>query len=140
MVRMTPFKNTNLSDAEAKLTLGLVIEENGRLLNKFFNLELEIPKINALSLSWILVHPITENSPLFNLNEENFKNDEGEILVFIKAFDDMYSSNVVKKTSYAFEEVIYGAKFVPMFTKSKDDEKTILHIDKLNKIEKIKLE
>jgi inward rectifier potassium channel len=139
MIRMTPFKNTNLTDAEAKLTLALVVEENGRLINKFYNLELEIPKINALSLSWILVHPITENSPLFTIEEENYKNDEGEILVFVKAFDDMYSANVVKRTSYAFGEIVYGARFIPMFTKSKDDEKTILHIDKINAFERIKM-
>lgn len=139
MFRMTPYKNTNLTDAEAKVTLGMVLEENGKFVNKFYTLDLELDKINALTLSWTLVHPITENSPLYKLTAENFKNDEGEILVFFKTFDDMFSSNVVKRTSYTFKEVVYGAKFKPMFSKSTDDNKTILHIDKLNDFEKVDL-
>jgi inward rectifier potassium channel len=137
MFRMTPYKNTNLSDAEVKVTLGMVLEENGKFVNKFYTLDLELSKVNSLTLSWTLVHPITENSPLYNLTKENFKNNEGEILVFFKTFDDMFSSTVVKRTSYAFNEIVYGAKFLPMFSKSSDDDKTILHIDKLNDFEKV---
>jgi inward rectifier potassium channel len=137
MIRMTPYKNTNLTDAEAKMTLGMVLEENGKLVNKFYTLDLELAKVNSLTLSWTLVHPITENSPLYNLTKEDFANTEGEIIVFVKVFDDMYSTTVVKRTSYAFSEIVCGAKFVPMFTRSDDDNKTILHIDRLNAFEKI---
>lgn len=139
MVRLTPFKNTNLTDAEVKMTLGMKLDEKGTLTNKFYNLDLELSKINALNLSWTLVHPITENSPLYNLTEEDYLNVEGEILVFLKVFDDMFSTTVVKRSSYSFEEIVYGARFVPMFSRDTHKDKTVLHIDKLNSYEKIKL-
>lgn len=139
MIRLSPFKNTNLTDAEAKMTLGMTIEENGKLVNKFYNLDLELAKINALTSSWTLVHPIKENSPLYNLTQEDFQNITGEILVFIKVFDDMFSTTVVKRTSYSFNEVVFGAKFLPMFSRSSDDNRTVLHIDKLNLFEKVTL-
>ncbi|PWB23282.1 ion channel [Flavobacterium sp. HTF] len=132
MIRLVPFKNTNFTDATAKVTLGMSIEENGQKTNKFYNLELELDRINALSLSWTLVHPITENSPLYNFTEEDFKRTQGEILVFITTFDDMYSNTVAARTSYTFNEIIYGAKFSTMYNRSKDNTKTILHLDKLN--------
>jgi hypothetical protein len=62
MIRLVPFKNTNFTDANAKVTLGLSFEENGVQTNKFYSLKLELDHINALSLSWTLVHPITEDS------------------------------------------------------------------------------
>ena len=139
MIRLTPYKNTNLTDAEAKMTLAMTIEDNGKLLNKFYNLDLELAKINALTSSWTLVHPITENSPLYNLTASDYQNISGEILVFIKVFDDMFSATVVKRTSYSFEEVVYGAKFSPMFSRSNDDNRTELHIDKLNAFENVTL-
>jgi inward rectifier potassium channel len=139
MIRLTPYKNTNLTDAEAKMTLAMTIEENGKLVNKFYNLELELAKINALTSSWTLVHPITESSPLFSLTEQDYQNITGEVLVFIKVFDDMFSTTVVKRTSYSFEEVVFGAKFLPMFSRSHDDNRTELHIDKLNAFEKVVL-
>lgn len=132
MIRITPFKNTNFTDAEAKMTLGMSVEENGAKTNKFYSLDLELERINALTLSWTLVHPITENSPLYNLTKEDFDSIHGEILVFIKTFDDMFSNTVAIRTSYTFEEVIYGAKFEPMYTRSTDNSKTILDLDKLN--------
>jgi inward rectifier potassium channel len=137
MMRVTPYKNANLTDVEAKVTLGFQIEENGKMTNKFYSLDLELSKVNSLNLSWTLVHPITETSPLFGFTEKDFKNNVGEIIVFIKAFDDMFSASVVKRTSYIFSEVVFGAKFVPMFSRSEDDSKTILHIDKLNAFDKV---
>jgi inward rectifier potassium channel len=56
-----PFKNTNFTDAEAKITLGMSIEEN-KLVNKFYTLDLELEKINSLSLSWTLVHPLRKTA------------------------------------------------------------------------------
>ena len=137
MIRMTPYKNTNLTDAEAKLTMGLHIEENGKMVNKFYTLELEMQKISALTLSWTLVHPISEESPLYGLIEADYKSLNGEILVFLKVFDDMYSTTVVKRASYTFEEVVYNARFLPMFTRSENNSKTLLHIDKLNAFEQL---
>jgi inward rectifier potassium channel len=139
MLRMTPFKNTNLTDAEAKITLGMVLEEGGKPVNKFYTLDLEFAKVNALTLSWTLVHPITENSPLYNLTKEDFESVDGEILVFLKVFDDMFSTTVARRTSYSFSEIVFGAKFIPMFSRSNDDNKTLLHIDKLNLFEKVRL-
>lgn len=139
MLRLSPYKNTNLTDAEARMTMGIHIEEDGKMVNKFYTLDLELERVNALTLSWTLVHPITENSPLFQMNEQDIKNTLGEIIVFIKVFDDMYSTTVVKRSSYTFDEIVHGAKFLPMFTRSQDNEKTLLHIDKLNLFERVNL-
>ncbi len=139
MLRISPFKNTNLTDAEARVTMGLHLEEDGKMVNKFYTLDLELDKVGSLTLSWTLVHPITENSPLYQMNENDLKNTIGEIIVFVKVFDDMYSTTVVKRSSYTFDEVVYGAKFLPMFTRSQDNNKTMLHIDKLNLFERVDL-
>ncbi|MEO7292286.1 MAG: ion channel [Ginsengibacter sp.] len=135
MFRIAPYKNTNLLDAEVKVNLAMSVEENGKMLNKFFPLTLEFSTITALTLSWTIVHPITDSSPLYHFTQEEFANTKGEALVFIKAFDDMFSNIVVARTSYIFSEVIFGAKFKPMYKSSEDKNKTILHLEKLNSFE-----
>ena len=137
MIRVAPFKNTNFTDAEAKLTLGMSVEENGKMTNRFFTLDLELERINTLTLSWTLVHPITEDSPLYPFTEEDFNKIEGEILVFIKTFDDLFSNMVAIRTSYTFKEIIYGAQFKPMYAKSHDATKTILNLDQLSHYNKV---
>lgn len=139
MFRMTPYKNTNFTDAEAKVTLGMIIEENGIMVNRFFTLDLELSRVNALTLSWTLVHPITEDSPLYQFTADDYKSIDGEIIVFVKTFDEMFSTTVAASTSYTFDEFVYGAKFEMMYSDSEDDSRTILHLDKLNSFSRVDL-
>jgi inward rectifier potassium channel len=132
MFRMSPFKNNNLSEAEVKLTLAMQVEENGTMANKFYGLDLEISKINALALSWTIVHPINEKSPLYDFTEADFKNTRIELLVYVKAFDEVFSNTVVGRTSYISPEIIWGARFKLMYEPSEDKSHTVLDLDKLN--------
>jgi inward rectifier potassium channel len=132
MMRVAPYKNNNLLDAEAKVTAAIVIEENGSPKNNFFILELEYEKVNALTLSWTIVHPINEKSPFYRFTADDFANTSGEVLIFFKAFDDMFSNTVVARTSYTLKELVIGARFVPMYHRNNEKNKTILELDKLN--------
>lgn len=132
MMRMAPYKNTNLTDAEAKLTLGMIVEENNVKTNKFYSLPLELSKVNALTLSWTLVHAIDENSPLYGLSMLDLKQANAEVIVFLKAFDESYSNNVVTRTSYTYQEIKVGAKFIPMYHRTEDGSSTVLEMQLLN--------
>jgi inward rectifier potassium channel len=137
MLRMAPFKNNYLTDAEVKLTVAMIVEEDGRQVNRFFPLELEYSKVNALSLSWTVVHPITTESPLIGLTEEDLHNLKAEVLVFVKAFDETFSNTVVARTSYTAAEIKWGAKFIPMYNRSANSKHTIISLDKLNEHEPV---
>lgn len=139
MVRVAPYKNTTLTDAEARLTLGMMIEENGEKKNRFYPMDLEIEKISALTLSWTIVHPITKTSPLYQFREADLLNSRTEVLIFLKAFDDMFSNTVVARSSYVATEIIYGAKFKPMFRRNTGSNATILDLGKLNDFESVVL-
>lgn len=132
MMRVAPYKNNNLLEAEAKLTAGIIVEENGVPKNIFFALDLEYEKVNSLTLSWTIVHPINEKSPFYTFTVDDFANTKGELLFFFKAFDDMFSNTVVARTSYTLQELVIGAKFVPMYHRNNEKNKTILDLDKLN--------
>jgi inward rectifier potassium channel len=132
MMRMAPYKNTNLTDAEAKLTLGMIVDENNVKTNKFYSLPLELSKVNALTLSWTLVHAIDENSPLYGLSMYDLKQANAEVIVFLKAFDESYSNNVVTRTSYTYQEIKVGAKFIPMYHRTEDGSSTVLEMKLLD--------
>lgn len=137
MMRVAPYKNNNLSDAEAKLTAGIMIEEDGKPVNKFFQMELEYSTVNSLSLSWTIVHPINEDSPFYKFSVADFGTLEGEVLLYIKAFDDMFSNTVIARTSYTLKEIVVGAKFIPMYHRDNDKKKTILDINKINSFNRV---
>lgn len=139
MFRMAPYKNNNLSEVEVKLTLAITNEKNGKLTDEFFNLDLEFSKINGLSLSWTIVHPIDDKSPFYGLSKEDIAGTDMEIMVYIKAFDEVFSNNVVTRTSYISSEIVWGAKFKMMYHPSDDKNKTILELDKINDFDLVPL-
>ncbi|MEO7983635.1 MAG: ion channel, partial [Bacteroidota bacterium] len=139
MFRLSPYKNNSLSEVEVTLTMAITSEENGKLTDKFFNLPMEISKINGLSLSWTIVHPIDDKSPFYEFTKDDIAKTDIEILVFVKAFDEVFSNNVVTRTSYISAEIVWGAKFKMMYQPNEDLSKTILMIDKLNDFDHVSL-
>ncbi len=139
MFRMSPFKNNSLSEAEVKVTMAISTEENGKIIDKFYNLDLQISKVNSLVLSWTVVHPITEESPLYGFSQEDIQNTDIELLVFVKAFDEVFANSVVTRTSYISKEIEWGAKFKMMYYPSDDKNQTILDLDMLNAFDKVEL-
>ena len=139
MFRIVPYKNNNLSDVEIKVTLSITTEENGKLTDKFFDLTLEYAKISGLVLSWTIVHPIDDKSPFYGLSKDDIASTDMEIMVFLKGFDQVFSNNVVTRTSYVSSEIIWGAKFNMMFNPSENMNKTIIHSDKLNAYDLVQL-
>lgn len=140
MFRLVSYKdNHHLTDAEIKVNLGLTVEENGVQVNKFYSLQLERSRIDSLSMNWTVVHPIDENSPILGFTEKDLENAQAEIYVMIRGYDDVFSNIVLQRTSYTYDEIKFGAKFVPMYHESEDGRTTILELDKLNVYEKAAL-
>lgn len=139
MFRLAPYKNNALSDADVIVSTAIEVIENGVPKSNFYRLEIQLSKINTLALNWTIVHKIDENSPFFGFTEDDFKNTDIEIIIQVRAFDEVFSNTVVQRTSYVSEEIVFGAKFVPMYSPSKDNLSTILDLDKINEYQKTEL-
>lgn len=139
MFRIAPYKNNSLSELEVKLTMAITTEENGKQTDKFFDLAMEMSKISGLSLSWTIVHPIDDKSPFYGMTKEDIAATDIEIMVFIKAFDAIFSNTVVTRTSFVSSEIVWGAKFKMMYEPNHDKTKTILKLDMLNDYDEVAL-
>ena len=133
MFRFVSYKdNHNLTSVEVKVNLGLLVQENGKPEYKFYDLPLERTRVDSLPMNFTVVHPIDENSPLYGFTFEDMQTADMEIYVLVRAFDDVYSTNVLQRTSYTYEEIKFNAKFVQMYRESEDGKTTIIELDKLN--------
>ncbi|WP_175620344.1 ion channel [Chryseobacterium schmidteae] len=139
MFRLAPYKNNALTDADVTLSTAIEINEEGVVKSNFYRLETQLSKINTLALNWTVVHKIDENSPFFGFSADDFKNTNIEIIVHVRAFDEVFSNTVVQRSSYVSNEIIYGAKFVTMYYPDKEKDSTILDLDKINEYQKVEL-
>jgi inward rectifier potassium channel len=113
--RVANRRSNNLMEVEARVLLSTVEPMDQGPTRKFRYLTLERRIIQFLPLSWTIVHPIDESSPLFGQGPEFLALHEAEFLITIKAFDDTFNQTVHVRHSYRFDEVVWGARFVPAF-------------------------
>ena len=139
MFRLAPYKNNALTDADVVITTAIEVMENSSPKINFYQLKTQLSKINTLALNWTIVHEIDEESPFYGFSEDDFKNTGIEIIVHIRAFDEVFSNTVVQRTSYVTKEIVYGAKFIPMYYPDKDNLSTVLNLDKISDYQKAKL-
>ena len=139
MFRFVSYKDNHiLTNVEIKVNIGLIVEEAGKAVYKFFDLQLERSRVDSLPMNWTVVHPIDQDSPLAGFTAEDMKAADVELYVLVRGFDDVYSNIVLKRTSYTYEEIQYNRKFKPMYRESDDGKTTILELHKLNEHIEIK--
>ncbi len=131
MLRLASYKNNNLTDAEAQMTASVQVSTEGSPVAKFYSLKLEISKISALALNWTIVHPIDAESPFWDMEEEAFQEQQVEIFIKVKAFDDHFSNTVQQRTSYKAQEIVWGARFLTMFEQHAEAGNTELMLDRI---------
>lgn len=139
MFRVASYKNNMLSEAEVNITAAIEENIDGKLVSKFYQIEPTLKKINSFSLNWTLVHKIDSNSPFYGFSEDDFKNTDIELIIMIKAFDEVFANTVVQRTSYITPEIVYGARFLPMYHSSEDNKTTILDLDKIDDYQVVKI-
>ena len=139
MLRLAPYKNNSLTEAEIKVVLAVAPKAGTSDINKFYVLPLERSKIDALFSSWTVVHPIDDLSPLADMSIEEIRNTEMELIVYLKAFDDTFSNTVVARASYINDQIIHGARFSVIHRKATSKGETVVDISRLHDYELIEL-
>jgi inward rectifier potassium channel len=82
---------------------------------KFETLTLERPSVYFFPLTWTVVHPIDDASPLRGKTAAELEALQAEVLILIKGFDDTFSQTVNSRYSYRYDEMVWNAKFSPAF-------------------------
>lgn len=136
MFRIANEQNTTIIESEVQVTLAFLKNENGKIIRRFSQLDLERNKIALFSGSWTVVHPISEDSPLFNITKDEFEKMDPEILVFFKAYDDTFADSVHSRFSYKWQEVEWNARFTSILG-TREDGGTYVELDKISDFEKL---
>jgi inward rectifier potassium channel len=113
--RVANRRSNNLMEIEARMLLMTVEPTEDGMVRRYKSLTLERSSVQFLPLTWTVVHPIDEASPLWGQTAENLARQQAEFLILIKAFDDTFFQTVHVRHSYRHEEMLWGARFVPAF-------------------------
>jgi inward rectifier potassium channel len=127
VLRMANARSNQIVEARIRVTL-LRTErtKEGQEYSDFHDLRVERENTAFFALSWTVVHPIDEKSPLFGATRESLEAEEAEIFVTVTGTDDTLSQTVHARTSYVPAEIVWGGAFRDIITHGEDG---LYHMD-----------
>ncbi len=131
MFRLTNGRGNELLELEAKVLFTRMEGET----RKYDQLNLERTRVVFFPLSWTIVHPIDETSPLYGLTAEELAERDAEFLVLLSGVDETFSQIVHARTSYKPHEIAFGERFVNIYKPMKPDGTVRIDVRKLGRTE-----
>jgi inward rectifier potassium channel len=127
MFRLTNARASQLIELEAKVMFTQMIDG----ARHYHRLALERSRVVFFPLSWTIVHPIDEQSPLWGLSEKDMADRDVEFLVLLSGTDEVFSMTVHSRTSYKPKEIVFGERFVNIYNPVSADGVVSIDIRKL---------
>jgi len=138
--RIANARKNQIIELGAKVLFARFEESEGTSVRRFYALDLERSKVVFFPLSWTVVHPIDESSPLYGLTPDDLRKSNGEFLILLTGIDETFSQNVHTRSSYRGEDVIWNARFVNVFNSPTNSGELTIDVGRLDMIELVDAE
>jgi inward rectifier potassium channel len=123
MFRVTNARSNQLVELEAKVLFSRIEGAH----RKYDQLTLERSRVTFFPLSWTVVHPIDEKSPMYGMSAAEFQAKDAEVMILLTGTDETFSQIVHGRSSYKPQEILFGHKFVNIYNPI--DESGVVSID-----------
>jgi len=113
MFRVTNGRSNQLVELEAKVLYSRIEGS----LRRYDEVRLERSRVTFFPLSWTVVHPIDEKSPMRDATHEQLVEMDAEFLILLTGTDETFSQVVHARSSYKPDEIVFGQKFVNIYNR-----------------------
>jgi inward rectifier potassium channel len=113
---------------EAQIGVTLVRNEvtfEGQIMRRFHDLKLVRRKTPIFALTWTVMHPIDEKSPLYGATAQTLAEEEVEIVVTLTGLDGTVSQTIHARHAFAAHEILWNMRFVDIFSQTRDGRRCI---------------
>lgn len=124
---------------EAQMGLSLLRDEitmEGHYIRRFYDLKLVRSQTRIFALSWIVMHVIDENSPLYGETPESLAEANADIMATLMGIDETVSQTVHARRYYLTDDILWNMRFVDIFVK-KPDGRRLLDFTRFHEIEPV---
>jgi inward rectifier potassium channel len=128
--RIVNRRANTLIEPEATVMLMTVDRSDGGFKRDYALLKLEREKVLFLPLTWTVVHPIDDDSPLRGKTQADLNDLQAEVIIMVKAWDETFSQTVHQRFSYHYGEIVWNARFTPAFAVNEEGD-MVLDVDRV---------
>ena len=115
-IRIGNERATQILAAEVRVTV-LRYEQTteGETFRRFYDLPLARAQTPIFALTFTIMHPIDEQSPLFASTRESMAEDDTECLITVTGLEETTSQVVHARYSYGADEILWERRFRDIF-------------------------
>jgi inward rectifier potassium channel len=134
--RICNARSNQLMELEAKV---LYSRLDG-MTRRYDQLKLERTKVVFFPLSWTIVHPIDESSPLRGITHAELVEQDAEFDILMSGIDESFSQTVHARSSYKPDEIVFGSRFSNIYNPVGADGTTSIDVSRLSDIEEVPID
>jgi inward rectifier potassium channel len=117
MFRAANQRGNQIFDAEITVTLAhQAVSSEGIVMRRFQELKLVRSRTSLFTLSWTVMHPIDESSPLYGLSSDHLNERQMEIIVLLRGTDDTLADLVYVRHAYTPDDILWNRRFVDVLS------------------------
>ena len=117
MFRVANQRGNQILEAAVTLTLARqTMTLEGHAMRRFHELNLVRARSPLFALSWTVMHPIDETSPLFGATYESMLADQVELIVVLSGTDETFADTIYARHSYMPDEIHWNKRFVDIIS------------------------
>lgn len=125
MLRTANQRHNLIFSAQAQLSLITDSAVAGVRMRRFIDLPLERSSNPVFALSWTIMHPIDETSPLRPWLDDLVNAGDGEIVVILSGFDESSGQTIHGRWAYGPDDIRWNARFSDIIDIASDGVRTI---------------
>ena len=112
---------------EAKMRVHLTLDEysDGRMMRRFYELDLLRDRNPSFFLTWTALHPINENSPLYGLNHQDLVRTSAALLVSLSGIDQTVNQAIHTRHNYYADDLRWEKQFKDIIYELEDGDRYI---------------
>jgi inward rectifier potassium channel len=133
--RVANARTSQLIDVRIQAILTKMESVDGSPVRKFYDLELERQRVVFFALSWTVVHPINETSPMRGLTRQDLIDADAELLILLTGTDETISQTVHSRSSYKADEILWNVRFTNMFIRTNDGGIIGMNLNRIHNVE-----
>ena len=127
MFRMANERNNRIIGAEVELSLFIQeTTKEGQSMRRIYDLSLARNHTPMLALTWLVIHPIDEKSPLSKLSQEDLSKADFAFVATVKGLDETVSQTIHSNHTYTFEDIRWNHRFVDLYRKNESGKKVLI--------------
>jgi inward rectifier potassium channel len=113
---------------EAEVSMNLlhwVTTKEGDRIRRFETMATVRSRTPVFMLTWQIMHPIDELSPLLAETPESLAAAEAQVVVVLKGLDETFAQTIHARAAYTPDQIVWGGRFVDIIGRDEEGRQVI---------------